>query len=111
MMLLAVNLGGIGRALHEWTEQTPAIAHAGQANQSHRGGGDAPADHSRHDHEHCTVCQLLTAPRIDRLSETLIVVPVADPPRRGPAPLACIPHRVVVPTIADARAPPATPRA
>jgi hypothetical protein len=109
IMLLAVSLGWAGRFVHEWAGES-GVAGIGQLSTSHR-DGDAPQEHPRHDHEHCAVCPLLAAPRIDRLPGTLIVVVVIEPPRRGPAPLASIPHGVVVPTLTDARAPPAAPHA
>jgi hypothetical protein len=117
VLLLAASLGfgGVGRFVHEWSAEAAelgghvAVCNDAAEQQPHDGG--SPTDHRRHDHEHCVVCQALAAPRIDRLPGTLIVTPVVDPPRRGPAPVAAIPHCVVVPTSTDARAPPAAPRA
>jgi len=113
VLLFAVSFsfGGLGRYLHERDAVDGGdrgIASFTEAEHRHSRHDDLPAH--RHDHQHCAVCQLLSAPGIDRLPGATMCG-VVDPPTRTPPRDEPAPTRVSTHTTVDARGPPAGPLA
>ena len=92
-----VSFGGLGQFLHD---------HEERAGVAHHEGINSSNWPETHDPEHCAVCHLLSAARIDRVVGPTICVPLLDPPEKSRARDDSTPCRLHVPTPMDARGPP-----
>ena len=92
-----VSFGGAGHFVHE---------HAECAEAAHHEGFDDLSSPVGHDAEHCAVCHLLSAARIDRVVGESVVVTVVDSPEKSWPRDETTPRCFHVHTPIDARGPP-----
>jgi hypothetical protein len=100
LIAAGVSFGGVGQFVHERVESAALAHHEGINTRDSQAG---------HDAEHCAVCHLLAAARIDRVAGPTICVAMIDSPPKSRARDEATPCRFHVQSSLDARGPPRGP--